>query len=106
MLGFTYGDDEIRSTIQKVYEKTGYLCDPHGACGYAALENTLKDNEWGIFLETAHPAKFTATMEQILGKGSVTLPEKLAAFMKGEKRVVQMDNRFDEFKTWLLKNGR
>jgi threonine synthase len=69
--GFRCSDDEIRSTIDKVYKKNGYLCDPHGACGYAALEDALNENELGVFLETAHPAKFTATMEQILGTCSL-----------------------------------
>ena len=62
------------------------MLDPHGAVGYRALKADLKAKEkLGVFLETAHPAKFTETVESVLGKGTVVLPEKLAAFMKGAK---------------------
>jgi threonine synthase len=100
--GFRLGDDEIRNTIRRVYAETGYLCDPHGACGYEALNAQLKSNQAGVFLETAHPAKFTGVMEEIIGPGKIPLPEKLAAFMKGEKKSVPLSNQFGEFKEWLL----
>jgi threonine synthase len=58
------------------------MLDPHGAVGYRALKADLKAGEVGVFLETAHPAKFTETVESVLGQGTVILPEKLAAFMK------------------------
>lgn len=98
----TYSDEEIRETIKKVYDEYGYLCDPHGACGFKSLEGILKDDEVGVFLETAHPAKFLETMEQVVGKGTVELPEKLSEFMRGEKKSVQLDNQFDTFKNYLL----
>ena len=98
----TYSDEEIRGTIKKVYDEYGYLCDPHGACGFKSLEGILKDDEVGVFLETAHPAKFLETMEQVVGKGTVELPEKLSEFMRGEKKSVQLDNQFDTFKNYLL----
>lgn len=98
----TYSDEEIRETIKKVYDEHDYLCDPHGACGFKSLEGTLKDDEIGVFLETAHPAKFLETMEQVIGKGTVELPEKLSEFMRGEKKSVQLCNQFDTFKNYLL----
>lgn len=100
--GFRYSDKQIRGTIKKVVEQTGYLCDPHGACGYMALSDFLKAEQQGVFLETAHPAKFAETVEGILGKGSVLLPPKLAEFMKGEKRVIPINKRFPVFKEFLL----
>ncbi len=100
--GSRYSDDQIRNTIRSVYHKTGYLCDPHGACGYAALRDHLQPGQTGIFLETAHPAKFLTTMEEIVGKGNVAVPDKLAAFMKGEKRSVPMSSRYEEFREWLM----
>jgi threonine synthase len=100
--GYRYSDDEIRKTIRQVYTHTGYLCDPHGACGYEALHENLSVSQVGIFLETAHPAKFTTVMEEIIGSGKIPLPEKLAAFMKGQKQSVALNNQFEEFKEWLL----
>ena len=106
MSGFRIDDKEIKETIRRIFDQTGYLCDPHGACGYAALEAQLKEGETGLFLETAHPAKFTPTMEEILGKGEVPLPPRLAAFMEGEKNAVKMDSHFPEFRKWLSDNCR
>ena len=99
--GFSYKDDQIRKTVKDTYEKADYLLDPHGACGYQALVDNLKEDETGIFLETAHPAKFLETVESILGQ-SVTIPEKLQAFMKGEKRSIAMSKEFEDFKKLLL----
>jgi threonine synthase len=100
--GFRYSDNEIRSTVKRVYDECGYLLDPHGACGYQSLEESLQENEVGIFLETAHPAKFTETVEAIVGEGNVPLPEKLAEFMKGEKQSHELDKTYDSFKEFLL----
>ena len=100
--GFRYSDQQIRETLKQVYEQCGYLLDPHGACGYRALEEYLTDSQVGIFLETAHPAKFTETVESIIGKGNVELPEKLAAFMKGKKQSLEMTKEFDDFKAYLM----
>jgi threonine synthase len=101
--GYTYTDEQIRTTLKRVYEQTGYLLDPHGACGYRSLEEYLEDDQVGIFLETAHPAKFTETVEDIIGKGNVPLPDKLAEFMKGEKKSINLDKYFDGFKAFLMK---
>lgn len=101
--GCRYSDQQIRETLKQVYDQCGYLLDPHGACGYRALEQYLTDGQVGIFLETAHPAKFTETVESIIGKGKVELPEKLAAFMKGKKQSLEMTKEFDDFKTYLMR---
>ncbi|MCW0483537.1 threonine synthase [Gaoshiqia sediminis] len=100
--GFRYSDDEIREVVKSVYQQVGYLTDPHGATGYKALTEDLQEGEIGVFLETAHPAKFTETVEKIIGVGNVPLPEKLAEFMKGEKLSVQLSKEFEAFKFFLL----
>lgn len=100
--GETYTDEQIRETVQKTYEETGYLLDPHGACGYRALAEDLKPGENGVFLETAHPAKFLQTVEDIIGT-EVKIPEKLQAFMRGTKQSVPMSKDFVSFKAYLLK---
>jgi len=102
--GATYSDEQIKETMRKCYEETGYILDPHGACGYRALEEQLKDGETGVFCETAHPAKFKEKVDEILGI-DVEIPERLAAFMRGEKRSVPMANDFEAFKLFLLERA-
>lgn len=100
--GEAYTDEQIRETVQAVYNETGYLLDPHGACGYRALAEQLQSGETGVFLETAHPAKFLQTVESIIGV-EVQIPEKLQAFMEGKKESVPMEKDFASFKSYLMK---
>jgi len=99
--GATYSDEQIKETMRQCYKETGYILDPHGACGYRALEEQLQPGEMGIFCETAHPAKFKEKVDEILGI-DVEIPERLAAFMKGTKQSVPMTKNFADFKTFLL----
>ena len=99
--GCTYSDDQIRETMRQCYADTGYVLDPHGACGYRALKEQLKPGEVGIFCETAHPAKFKEKVDEILGT-DIEIPERLAAFMRGKKQSVPMSKDFDDFKKYLL----
>lgn len=98
--GAAYSDEEIADTIKECYERTGYLLDPHGACAYRALREQLNPGETGVFLETAHPAKFRDTVSSITGC-DVEIPPRLAAFMNGEKMSVAMDKEFKYFKQYL-----
>ncbi|QGY46366.1 threonine synthase [Maribellus comscasis] len=104
IIGFRYSDEQIREIVQQVYRRNGYLCDPHGACGFQSLDDYLQENQTGVFLETAHPAKFTETIEQIIGTGNVALPDKLAAFMKGKRKVSFLYKKYSDFKKFLLYN--
>lgn len=99
--GATYSDDEIAATMKKCYEHTGYVLDPHGACGYQALKDNLKDGETGVFLETAHPAKFKEKVDAILST-DIEIPTRLADFMKGKKQSLEMAADFASFKQFLL----
>ena len=99
--GATYTDAQIAETIKEVKAETGYVCDPHGACGYRALKEGLKTGETGVFLETAHPAKFKDTVDRILGD-DIEIPAKLQAFMKGTKQSVPMSKDFASFKEYLM----
>lgn len=103
--GFKFSDHEIRAIVKKVYENYGYLCDPHGACGFEALTQYLNENQVGVFLETAHPAKFKSTIEEITGI-EMTLPQKLNVFMKGDKKSIVLDKEFSSFKEFLLSNKK
>ena len=100
--GTTYTDEQIRETVKTTYKQTGYLLDPHGACGFRALKEGLKEGEVGVFLETAHPAKFLETVEDIIAD-KVTIPAKLQEFMKGEKQSLPLSKEFADFKAYLLK---
>lgn len=99
--GAAYTDSQIAETLADTYSRTGYLLDPHGACGYRALSEMLKSNEQGVFLETAHPAKFRDTVESIINN-EVAIPEKLQAFMRGTKQSVPMTAQFEDFKAYLM----
>ena len=102
--GYSYNDTEIRKIIGRVYKDTGYLCDPHGAIGYQAARSYRDDHPElrGIFLETAHPAKFRESVEEVIGK-AVDVPERLAAFANREKKSVMMNADFAEFREYLFK---
>ena len=99
--GATYSDEQIKETMRQCYAETGYILDPHGACGYRALEEQLQPGEVGVFCETAHPAKFKEKVDDILGI-DIEIPERLAAFMKGTKQSIAMSKQFEDFKTFLM----
>lgn len=99
--GARFDDRQIAETISALYKETGYLMDPHGACGYAALKEGLENDEAGIFLETAHPAKFKEIVEKIIG-AEIEMPGQLASFMQGEKQTVPLSSRYEDFKAYLM----
>ncbi|MFY9597578.1 MAG: threonine synthase [Dysgonamonadaceae bacterium] len=99
--GNTYSDVEIKNTIRTVYEKTGYLLDPHGACAYQALKDEKKPDETGVFLATAHPAKFKETVEECIGS-TIEIPQRLSAFMRRKKQSHLLSTDFNLFKKTLF----
>ena len=99
--GATYSDGQIRQAMRQCHKATGYILDPHGACGYQALIDGLKPGETGVFCETAHPAKFKEKVDDILGI-DVDIPARLRAFMLGEKQSTPMTKDFADFKRYLL----
>ncbi len=99
--GATYCDDDIRKTMKQCYDETGYVLDPHGACGYQALSEQLQPGQVGVFLETAHPAKFKEKVDAI-DNADIAIPDRLQAFMRGKKQSVEMPNDFEAFKKYLM----
>ncbi|MCD8290036.1 MAG: threonine synthase, partial [Prevotella sp.] len=99
--GATYSDEQIRETMKSCFSENGYILDPHGACGYRALKEQLLPDETGVFLETAHPAKFKDTVESAINS-TVTIPDRLAEFMKGTKQSIPMSKDFANFKKFLM----
>ena len=100
--GATYKDEQIRQTMRECYAETGYVLDPHGACGYQALKDLLQPGEVGVFCETAHPAKFKEKVDDILGT-DIEIPQRLQDFMKGTKQSIAMSKDFADFKAYLMK---
>ena len=100
--GATYSDEQIKETMRQCYSETGYILDPHGACGYRALKEGLREGEIGVFCETAHPAKFKEKVDDILGI-DIDIPERLQAFMKGKKQSVALSKDFADFKAYLMR---
>lgn len=99
--GCTYSNEQISETLAKTYKDENYLLDPHGAVGYRGLLEGLGADEVGVFLETAHPAKFKNTVEKIIGE-QLAIPGKLEAFMNGEKHTITMNSGFTSLKKYLL----
>ena len=99
--GYFYNDGDTVQVIQLVQDKD-YTLDPHGAVGYLGLKDFMAENSdyVGVFLETAHPGKFRDVVEEALGE-KLELPERLAAFLEGEKKVIEIGKSFGEFKGFL-----
>ena len=99
--GYRFSDEEIQSAIKGVYKGSNYLLDPHGACAYLALKKGRKASEAGIFLATAHPAKFKETVESCIAK-EIEIPKGLGAFMKQKKQSYPLPRNFAAFKKALI----
>ena len=93
-------DDDTREAIRRLHER-GYLADPHSALAWSALERSLQPDENGIFLCTAHPAKFLEVIEDTLAI-ELPLPEELAEVKDKEVLSTVMDGDFQSLKTYLL----
>ena len=102
--GITYNDDMIKDTIYRCYHENKYLLDPHGACGFQALKDKLAPNEIGVFLETAHPAKFKKTIDNILS-GDIPIPQRLQNFMQGTKQSIELKNDYQTLRQILIEKA-
>jgi threonine synthase len=102
--GFSFNDSETINAIKDVYKKYNYVMDPHGAVGYLGLRKYLQqinENINGIFIETAHPAKFIDSVEDAIDT-KIEIPERLKSVLHKEKRVVKLPASFSSFKEFLL----
>jgi threonine synthase len=116
VVGVRYTDDEVRETIRRVYETRGYLLDPHSAIGYLGLRRPVLDRrehhgasapasggaardvkEVGVFLATAHPAKFAEIVEPIVG-GAIEKPKPLADALARPRHILELDATLDAVK--------
>lgn len=102
--GYYYDDTQTRSAMSDVFEKSGYVMCPHTAVAYLGLRDYLAatgSDANGVFLSTAHPAKFLDVVEGTIGR-SVALPERLAELLNKTKNAIPMSTRFEDFKAYLL----
>jgi threonine synthase len=83
-------DDDVRRTIREVFEKFGYVCDPHTAIAYAGLDAFDDLDAPAAFLATAHPAKFKETVEPLV-RAHIPLPTELAEAMAKPRLVERIE---------------
>ncbi|WP_318401898.1 threonine synthase [Photobacterium leiognathi] len=99
-LGYGAVTDEQTAETLKQMDAEGYLCEPHGAIAYRILNEQLNEGETGLFLCTAHPAKFKEVVDEILETG-IPLPGPLAKHNAMELLSLERDNDFEAVKAVL-----
>ncbi len=93
--GYWFNDDKTREAMAEIQNKYNYQCDPHGAVAYAGLRASgLTNQQTGIFLETAHPAKFPDEVEKSTNQ-KVMVPAELMEILNLEKKSVKLPNSYD-----------
>ncbi len=97
----SFSDEQTKNAMKEIKAGNGYIADPHGAVGYLGLKNyKLSENEYGIFLETAHPVKFSDIVEETLNT-KVAIPEQIKSVLDKEK-VFKSISKYEELKQYLL----
>jgi threonine synthase len=102
--GCRYVDDETRATIADVYARRGYVLDPHSAIAYKGLRDTFtnvgRPKCAGVFLATAHPAKFGEVVEPVIGRAP-DLPPPLADALARPRQVLRLEASLDAVRSTL-----
>ena len=103
--GYYLNDDQTKKVMKRCYEENEYVLDPHGAIAYDALlkSGLTNDKTCGIFLETAHPAKFKDIVDDALDI-DLPLPKKLKEIVNNKKTAVKMKNSYEDFEDFLRSN--
>ncbi len=104
--GYSFNDDQTKKSMREIFGNTNYVVCPHTAVAYRGLQEYRAQNTsdfTGVFLSTAHPAKFIDLVEETLGK-SVDIPKRLESLLSVEKVSVKMDPSFLSFKQLLMNN--
>jgi len=100
---YSFTDDETRTTMKEIYTNSGYVADPHGAVGYLGLKKyELSENEFGVFLETAHPVKFLDVVEETLPV-KVAVPAQIQKVINN-KKVALKASSYEDLKEFLIKD--
>src|SRR5439155_25189228 len=89
--GSVHEDVDVKATIKDVFDRTGYLLDPHSAIGYLGLTRREgQERREGIFLATAHPAKFSEIVEPVIGR-SIDRPAALTHALERPRQMLRLD---------------
>ncbi len=102
--GTYFSDDETKVAIKELFEVYHYLSDPHGAVGYLGLKQCMErrdDSPTGIYLATAHPAKFLEEVQPLVST-TMHIPERLQHVLKQEKQAYSISSEYGDFKALLL----
>ncbi|QDY40928.1 threonine synthase [Candidatus Pantoea soli] len=94
-------DETTRATVRELAD-IGYISEPHAAIAYRLLRDNLQEGEFGLFLGTAHPAKFKESVEEILQQ-TLPLPEALAERADLPLLSHHLPADFARLRTFLLK---
>jgi len=105
IVGAAFDDATVVAEIGDVYRRYGYLLDPHGAIAWLGLRQTLSAGERGVFLATAHPAKFLEVVEPAIGE-AVPLPPVLADAIKRPRHAERLSVDYPALKRLLLAQSR
>jgi len=99
---YSFTDTETRKALLEIYNKSGYIADPHGAVGYLGLKKYQEQHpdSYGIFLETAHPVKFLDVVEETIGQ-KLDIPPQIQKVMDKKKKSISIKT-YQELKTYLL----
>jgi threonine synthase len=102
VVGFAYDDRRIVAAIGDVYRRHKYLLDPHGAVAWLALQEVLATDPdaKGVFVATAHPAKFREVVEPAIGE-PVPLPPVLAEALARPRRSISMEISYPALERYL-----
>ncbi len=102
--GYYFDDEATKASMRKVFEQTNYVMCPHTAVAFEGLQKYRQESGedfTGIFLATAHPAKFLSLVEKTLDS-PVHIPERLENLLSLEKNAISLKPRFQDFKAYLL----
>lgn len=102
---YSYSDKQTEKAIREIYKLKNYIIDPHGAIGYLGLNDFINsktdpENFQGLFLETAHPIKFSKTIENIINQ-KIQIPKEIKNILKKKKISIPIKD-YNQLKSFLI----